>query len=46
MSSPSFLLANEKNYSLLQSLLESVNAIVEHQYRGKSHESGQRVLES
>ena len=35
MSSPSFLLANETNYSLLQSLLESMNAIIEHQYRGK-----------
>ncbi|KAK0510616.1 hypothetical protein JMJ35_007048 [Cladonia borealis] len=33
MSSPSFLLANETNYSLLQSLLESMNAIIEHQYR-------------
>ncbi|KAL8696380.1 MAG: hypothetical protein Q9224_002827, partial [Gallowayella concinna] len=32
MSAPSFLLANETNYSLLQSLLESVNAIIEHQY--------------
>ena len=35
MSSPSFLLANETNYSLVQSLLESMNAIVEHQYKGK-----------
>ena len=35
MSSPSFLLANETNYSLLQSLLESMNAIVEHQYISK-----------
>ncbi|KAI4236659.1 MAG: hypothetical protein L6R40_006101 [Gallowayella cf. fulva] len=32
MSAPSFLLANETNYSLLQSLLESINAIIEHQY--------------
>ena len=32
MSSPSFLLANETNYALLQSLLESMNAILEHQY--------------
>ena len=32
MSSPSFLLANETNYGLLQSLLESMNAILEHQY--------------
>lgn len=35
MSSPSFLLANETNYSLLQSLLESLNAIIEHQYSSK-----------
>ena len=35
MSSPSFLLANETNYLLLQSLLESMNAIVEHQYNSK-----------
>lgn len=32
MSAPSFLLANETNYALLQSLLESMNAIIEHQY--------------
>lgn len=32
MSSPSFLLANDTNHDLLQSLLESVNTIVEHQY--------------
>ncbi|KAK6580902.1 hypothetical protein PZA11_006390 [Diplocarpon coronariae] len=32
MSSPSFLLANESNHNLLQSLLESMNAIIEHQY--------------
>ena len=32
MSAPSFLLANENNHSLLQSLLESINAVVEHQY--------------
>ena len=36
MSAPSFLLANETNYTLLQSLLESVNAIVEHQYSSLS----------
>ncbi|KAL2269734.1 hypothetical protein VTJ83DRAFT_1918 [Remersonia thermophila] len=33
MSSPSFLLANETNHSLLKSLLEAINAIVEHKYR-------------
>ncbi|RMZ76550.1 hypothetical protein DV737_g4759, partial [Chaetothyriales sp. CBS 132003] len=32
MSTPSFLLANETNHALLQALLESINAIVEHQY--------------
>ncbi|KAF2786219.1 hypothetical protein K505DRAFT_290086 [Melanomma pulvis-pyrius CBS 109.77] len=33
MSSPSFLLANETNHTLLQSLLEALNAIIEHQYQ-------------
>ncbi|KAK4105076.1 hypothetical protein N658DRAFT_493184 [Parathielavia hyrcaniae] len=32
MSSPSFLLANETNHGLLRSLLEAINAIIEHQY--------------
>ncbi|KAI0810685.1 high-temperature-induced dauer-formation protein-domain-containing protein [Xylaria sp. FL0064] len=32
MSSPSFLLANDSNHVLLSSLLESINAIIEHQY--------------
>jgi len=32
MSSPSFLFANETNYSLLISLLEALNAIIEHQF--------------
>ena len=32
MSSPAFLLANETNHVLLHSLLESMNAIIEHQY--------------
>lgn len=35
MSSPSFLFANENNHTLLQSLLEALNAIIEHQYQGK-----------
>ena len=35
MSSPSFLLANENNHTLLQSLLEVLNAMVEHQYQRK-----------
>lgn len=32
MSTPSFLLANDSNHTLLGSLLESMNAIIEHQY--------------
>ncbi|KAI9725039.1 MAG: hypothetical protein M1812_000315 [Candelaria pacifica] len=32
MSSPGFLLANETNHALLQSLLESINAVIEHRY--------------
>lgn len=35
MSSPSFLFANENNHTLLQSLLEVLNAMVEHQYQRK-----------
>jgi hypothetical protein len=34
MSSPSFLLASETNHDLLASLLESINSIIEHKYRG------------
>lgn len=37
MSSPSFLFANESNHTLLRSLLEALNAMVEHQYPGKNH---------
>ncbi|KZM28678.1 uncharacterized protein EKO05_0009931 [Ascochyta rabiei] len=33
ISSPSFLLANETNHTLLHSLLEAINAMVEHQYK-------------
>jgi hypothetical protein len=33
MSSPSFLFANENNHALLQSLLEALNAMIEHQYQ-------------
>jgi hypothetical protein len=36
MSSPSFLLANENNHTLLQSLLEVLNAVIEHQYKRKN----------
>ncbi|KAI9777248.1 MAG: hypothetical protein M1839_008978 [Geoglossum umbratile] len=32
MSSPGFLLTNDKNHALLHSLLESMNAIIEHKY--------------
>ena len=35
MSSPSFLLANDNNHTLLHSLLEAINAMVEHQYQRK-----------
>lgn len=35
MASPKFLLANETNHVLLQSLLEALNAIVEHRYESK-----------
>ena len=35
MSSPSFLLANETNHNLLQSLLQSLNAIIEHHFPGQ-----------
>ena len=32
MSSPSFLLASDTNHSLLRSLLEAINSVIEHQY--------------
>jgi hypothetical protein len=35
MSSPSFLLSNDSNHSLLKSLLESMNSIIEHQYQSE-----------
>lgn len=34
MSAPGFLLANETNHVLLHSLLEAINAIIEHKYEG------------
>lgn len=34
LSQPSFLLANENNHLLLSSLLDAMNAILEHQYEG------------
>ncbi|KIX09229.1 uncharacterized protein Z518_00308 [Rhinocladiella mackenziei CBS 650.93] len=37
MSTPSFLLANETNHSLLQALLESVNTMIEHQYTSNTN---------
>ncbi|KAI0122999.1 high-temperature-induced dauer-formation protein-domain-containing protein [Xylariales sp. AK1849] len=37
MSSPSFLLVNDSNHDLLGSLLESMNAIIEHQYRNNPY---------
>ena len=36
MSAPSFLLANETNHTLLASLLDFINAIVEHNFTGAS----------
>lgn len=36
MSSPSFLLANDTNHALLRSLLESINSIIEHQYKSEN----------
>jgi hypothetical protein len=36
MSSPSFLLSNDSNHSLLQALLESMNSVIEHRYESKS----------
>lgn len=44
MSAPSFLLANESNHMLLQSLLESMNAIIEHQYASQYDWSSILVL--
>lgn len=37
MSSPSFLLANDTSHNLLSSLLESMNAIIEHQYSNNAN---------
>lgn len=36
MSTPAFLLANDSNHTLLHSLLEVLNAIIEHQYSSMS----------
>lgn len=36
MSSPSFLLANETNHTLLRALLEAMNATIEHQFSSES----------
>jgi hypothetical protein len=35
MSAPSFLLANETNHTLLASLLDFINIILEHKFTGK-----------
>lgn len=37
MSTPSFLLANESNHTLLQSLLESISTMIEHQYTSNTN---------
>ena len=35
MSAPSFLLANETNHTLLASLLDFINIVLEHKFTGK-----------
>lgn len=35
MSAPSFLLANETNHTLLASLLDFINIMLEHKFTGK-----------
>ncbi|KAJ9617058.1 hypothetical protein H2200_000779 [Cladophialophora chaetospira] len=37
MSTPNFLLANETNHVLLQSLLESINSMIEYQYEANAN---------
>jgi hypothetical protein len=37
MASPSFLLANETNHTLLQALLESITTMIEHQYTSNTN---------
>ncbi|KAJ9644431.1 hypothetical protein H2204_001783 [Knufia peltigerae] len=37
MSTPSFVLANESNHTLLQALLEAVSTMIEHQYTSSSN---------
>ncbi|RMZ21682.1 hypothetical protein D0859_14305 [Hortaea werneckii] len=37
MSSPKFLLEKETNHTMLQLLLQAMNAILEHQFEGMSH---------
>ena len=44
MSQPTFLLANESNHLLLFSLLDAMNAILEHQYEGTSFPLQSRVV--
>lgn len=39
MSAPSFLLANESNHILLASLLDFINAVLEHGFKGTSLEN-------
>lgn len=44
MSSPSFLFANESNHTLLQSLLEYLNAVIEHQYSSRNFSQVRRDI--
>jgi hypothetical protein len=44
MSAPSFLLANETNHTLLASLLDFINAVVEHGFAGTFLEESQLIL--
>lgn len=37
MSTPSFVLANESNHTLLQALLEAISTMIEHQYTSNSN---------
>lgn len=44
MSAPSFLLANDTNHTLLLSILEAMNAIIEHQYPSRFRRSKQKLV--
>ena len=44
MSAPSFLLANETNHTLLASLLDFMNAVLEHNFNGTSVDTSRSVF--